>query len=84
MAPGAELDNLYFVGAAGGGPEFVPDEPVPEQVTVIISYSSADKKDSYLDDYPLDVDILKKRTTMASREDPEKEQVESLKVLLRA
>jgi len=79
LAPSAELDNLYFVGVAGDGPEFVPDEPVPEQVTVSISYSSADRTDSYLDEYLLDVDILKKRTTITAREDPEKDQVESLK-----
>lgn len=65
MPPGMELKNIYLIGTPGPGPNFVPAEPIPEQVTIVICYKSANSKDSYVDSYLLDTDLIGKESSMS-------------------
>lgn len=81
MTPGMELDNLYY--AAQPGPEgntMINGEPVPDTVTVRISYTSGDG-DAYEDDYPLDVELLRARTFQTSSAAPEAQLKEAVKTI---
>lgn len=81
MTPGMELDNLYYAAQSGpDGNTMINGEPVPEVVTVIISYSS-DDGDRYTDRYPLDVDLLRARTYQTSSAAPEAQLKEAVKTM---
>jgi hypothetical protein len=80
LIPGAELDNVYFVGGEGQDAR-KNREPTPDQVTVQISYEGPDEA-PYTEKFPLDVDLIRQRTYGTSSDSPEaqaKRAVEALK-----
>lgn len=79
MTPGMELDNIYFSGRAGDDGRWVNREPVPEQVTVTITYETGDeRRDTYTDRFPLDTGLIRDRTYVTSSRDPESQAKEAL------
>lgn len=60
LAPGTELDNIYFSGKESGN-GWVNFEPLPDKVTVTISYLAPDDR-QYTDEYKLDVGIIRNKT----------------------
>jgi hypothetical protein len=60
MGPGRRLTNVYGHWTGDGGHEL--DEPVPQQVTVMIQYKDSHGR-SYSDSYLLDVMTLRNQTT---------------------
>ncbi|MDP9954207.1 MULTISPECIES: hypothetical protein [Streptomyces] len=81
LTPGTELLNVYYSGVPGSGGKFENWENVPEQVTVTISYTSADKRQQYEDSYALDVELLKNGTSVRSSESLESKTKEISKAL---
>ncbi len=69
LTPGMELDNVYFSGAQEGG-SWVNREPTPEQVTVTIAYEN-DTGDRFVDEFPLDTNLIRNRTYSESSGSPE-------------
>jgi hypothetical protein len=61
LAPGTELDNIYFSGKNAGGSGWANFEPLPDKVTVTISYLAPDGR-RYVDEYRLDVGIIRNKT----------------------
>lgn len=62
LAPGTELDNVWFSGQeSGDGTGWVNFEPLPDKVTVTISYLAPDGR-RYTDEYNLDVGIIRMKT----------------------
>lgn len=81
MTPGMELDNLYYAAVPDpAGPGKVNNEPVPDVVTVKISFASGDGE-PYSDDFPLDVDLLRARTYLVSSGAPEEQLKKAVKTL---
>ena len=80
MTPGTELDNLYYYPAHPGTSRKENGEPLPETVTVRITYTS-DDGDPYDDVFPLDVDLLRARTYQTSSAAPEAQLKEGVKTL---
>lgn len=86
MTPGMELDNIYWSGEPGSGGEWVNTEPTPAQVAVTITYESTEG-DRYEDRFPLDTNLIRKRTYATSSTSPEaqaKEMVKALKGIQKA
>lgn len=79
ITPGMELDNLWYVGVPEGN-GFRNVEPTPDQVTVHLSYDAPDGT-RYDDAFPLDVDVIRKRTYSTSSTSPEAQAKEALKLL---
>lgn len=69
LAPGVELDNIYYSGQPGPSGKFENVEPVPDQVTVTVSYRGPDGT-GYRDDFPLDIALLGARTYTTSSREP--------------
>lgn len=65
LTPGTELRNVYYVGEGQGG-RFINSEPTPGRVTVTISYESADGKQTYVDTFDLDVELIQGETWVTS------------------
>lgn len=65
FVPGIVFSNTYYIGGVGSGGE----EDVPDQITVIISYSGPDGHD-YEDKFPLDTFFLRQGTEVRSTRDP--------------
>ncbi|MEV8442078.1 hypothetical protein AB0425_32265 [Actinosynnema sp. NPDC051121] len=62
LAPGAELDNIYYAGESPKGTtEMVNYEDVPNQVTVTIAYEAQDGA-KYTDEYRIDVEVMLDKT----------------------
>jgi hypothetical protein len=62
LAPGAELDNIYFAGKqSSDGSGWVNFEPLPDKVTVTIRYAAPDDC-QYTDEYRLDVGVIRNKT----------------------
>jgi hypothetical protein len=82
MTPGMELDNLYYVAVPdpAGSRKLINSEPIPDVVTVKISYSS-DDGDPYTDEFPLDADLHRKRTYITSSTSPDAQAKELLRIL---
>jgi hypothetical protein len=83
LVPGVELDNLWYVGRPGANGEWVNTEPTPEKVTVSIAFDAPDGV-TYEEHFFLDVDVLRKRTSVTSSESPiglAKSAVKSLKAI---
>jgi len=79
LTPGMELDNLWYVGEAYGN-GYVNSEPTPDKVDVHLSYDAPDGT-RYSDVFPLDVDLLRKRTYSTSSSSPEEQAKEAVKAL---
>jgi hypothetical protein len=69
LAPGDELDNLYYSGEPGH-PGYENDLGFPETVTVRVAYEGPDKH-RYEDRFPLDVGLIRHRTYTASPGSPD-------------
>jgi hypothetical protein len=80
MTPGMELDNAYFVAEEGPDRKYINREPLPDTVTVRISYKS-DDGEPYSDDFPLDVQLLRQRTLVTPSGSPEGQTKQALKYL---
>lgn len=62
LAPGTELDNVWFSGThSDDGSGWVNFEPLPDKVTITITYLAPDGM-QYSDEYHLDVGIIRTRT----------------------
>jgi hypothetical protein len=70
LAPGAELDNVYYWGEPGDGVAYENRIPFPERVTVHVEYEGPDKH-PYKDDFRLDVAVIRQRTYASSPMSPE-------------
>lgn len=64
LAPGQELVNTWFLGAARGG-EIENVEPTPEHASVKVSYRGRRWR-RHRDEYVLDVSVIKEDTSITS------------------
>lgn len=79
LTPGMELDNLWYVGVPTGT-RYVNSEPTPDQVEVHLSYDAPDGT-RYSDVFPLDIELLRKRTFSTSSSSPEEQTKEAVEAL---
>ncbi|MEV6490716.1 hypothetical protein AB0M20_19160 [Actinoplanes sp. NPDC051633] len=70
FTPGMEFSNLWFVGRPDGQGTFHNTEPTPDKCTVKINYEATDKT-SYVDEFFIDVDLIKAETYAESSTAPE-------------
>jgi len=69
VAPGVELDNIYFSGRHGDRGAWINAEPKPDETVVTIAYED-DNGNRYSDDFPIDVHLIRNRTYTVSSNDP--------------
>lgn len=81
LTPGMELDNIYFSGNRQSD-GWVNREPMPDQVTVRISYED-DHGHGYTDEFPLDVNLIRDRTYAESSASPDGRRKAMLEVMKR-
>lgn len=77
--PGMQLTNIWFSGRLEDD-LWVNFDPTPDQFTVTIAYDGPDDT-HYVDDFPLDVDLIRQHTYAASSEAPESRLKEGVKSL---
>jgi hypothetical protein len=71
LAPGAELDNVYYSAEPGDGTGYANDIPFPERVRVHVEYDGPDGY-HYKSDFGLDVGLIRQRTYALSPTPPQR------------
>lgn len=71
LAPHAEMRQVYYLGETVGGSNQVRNkEPVPDLITVNVSYNGPGKWRKYTDSFDLDVHLIGLSTSVTSKDNP--------------